>query len=120
MAQYTEAGRASRGTPVKLKYAVVYERASANFSAYVPDLPGCISTGETLEDTRKMIAEAIAFHLEGLTELGEPIPSPRMSVGDAMAHHIATLAGADEPVPDTETTFGMVEVQTAPSRAATR
>ena len=105
---------------MSLRYAVVYERALANFSAYVPELPGCISTGETLDDTRGMIAEAIAFHLEGLAEQGEPVPPPSMSIGDAMAHHIATLADADEPVPDTETTFGMVEVEAEPSAAATR
>ena len=105
---------------MKLKYAVVYERAPANFSAYVPDLPGCVSTGETLDDVKQMIAEAIAFHIEGLTEQGEPVPPPKMSVGDAMAHHIAALAEANEDVPDTETTFGIVEVETEPSPATAR
>ena len=105
---------------MKLKYAVVYERAPANFSAYVPDLPGCVSTGETLDDVKQMIAEAIAFHLEGLVEQGEPIPPPLMSVGDAMAHHLATLGEVDEDVPDTETTFGMVEVDAQPSPATAR
>jgi predicted RNase H-like HicB family nuclease len=56
-------------------YAVVFETApSSNWSAYVPDLPGCVSTGKTLEETEVNIREAIAFHLDGITEDGLPIP----------------------------------------------
>ncbi|MDZ4791351.1 MAG: type II toxin-antitoxin system HicB family antitoxin [Hyphomicrobiales bacterium] len=57
-------------------YAVVIERAENNYAAYVPDLPGCIATGATVEETEKLIAEAIAFHLEGMKEDGLPIPEP--------------------------------------------
>ena len=96
---------------MRLRYAVVYERAPGNFSAYAPELPGCVSTGDDWDDIKRMIREAIAFHIEDLAEHGEPIPTPRMSVGDAMAYHIESLTGAAEPVPDTETTFGMVEVE---------
>ena len=53
---------------MRLKYAVVYERSPNNFSAYVPELPGCISTGHTLDEIRDMIREAITFHIEDLTE----------------------------------------------------
>lgn len=55
---------------------MVIENASENFSAYVPDLPGCIATGKSLDETRRMISEAIGFHLEGLRLRREPIPEP--------------------------------------------
>jgi predicted RNase H-like HicB family nuclease len=58
------------------KYAVVFEQAKHNWAAYVPDLPGCITTGQTLEDTRRLIAEAIEFHIEGLRLHGEVVPEP--------------------------------------------
>jgi predicted RNase H-like HicB family nuclease len=58
----------------EMKYAIVIERAGSSYSAYVPDLPGCIATGATVEETRKTIAEAVAFHLEGMREGGEAIP----------------------------------------------
>ncbi|MFN0132929.1 MAG: type II toxin-antitoxin system HicB family antitoxin [Phycisphaerales bacterium] len=59
-----------------MKYLIVIERAGRNFSAYVPDLPGCIATGTTRAATRKSLQEAIAFHLEGLRADGLPIPKP--------------------------------------------
>jgi len=58
------------------KYAVVIERGPNNFSAYVPDLPGCITTGKTIEEIKANMREAIAFHLDGLREDGLPIPEP--------------------------------------------
>ena len=61
------------------KYAVVIERGPNNFSAYVPDLPGCITTGKTIDEVKANMREAIAFHLDGLREDGLPIPEP-MSV----------------------------------------
>ena len=105
---------------MRLKYAVVYERTPNNFSAYVPDLAGCVSTGKTWDDIQEMIREAITFHLEDLSEKGEPVPAPKMSIGGAMAYHVANLTGAGEPFPDLETTFGMVEVEAelaSPARA---
>jgi len=54
----------------------VFEKAARNWAAYVPDLPGCITTGPTLEDTRRLIAEAIEFHVEGMRLHGEPVPQP--------------------------------------------
>ena len=59
-----------------MKYAVVYEKTSNNYSAYVPDLPGCVATGATRQEVERNIREAIAFHLEGLRHEGEPIPEP--------------------------------------------
>jgi predicted RNase H-like HicB family nuclease len=57
-------------------YAVVIEKTGTGFGAYVPDLPGCVSTGRTIEETELNIREAIEFHLEGMREDGEPIPEP--------------------------------------------
>lgn len=63
-----------------MRYAIVIEKAGSNFSAYVPDLPGCVATGSTLEETEQSIREAIAFHLEGLREDGAPVPPPSSRV----------------------------------------
>lgn len=63
-----------------MRYAVVIENAGPNFSAYVPDLPGCIATGATLSETEAAIREAIVFHLDGLREDGSPIPPPSSKV----------------------------------------
>ena len=63
-----------------MRYAVVIENAGANFSGYVPDLPGCIATGATLAETEAAIREAIGFHLDGLREDGSPIPPPSSKV----------------------------------------
>ena len=57
-----------------MRYAVVIESAGRNFSAYVPDLPGCVATGDTLDEAEAQIREAIAFHLEGLRADNLPIP----------------------------------------------
>jgi predicted RNase H-like HicB family nuclease len=59
-----------------MRYAVVMERAGRNFSAYVPDLPGCIATAATIEALEREIADAIRFHIEGLRQDGSPIPEP--------------------------------------------
>lgn len=59
-----------------MRYAVVIERASGNYSAYVPDLPGCVATGDTVDEVTREIDGAIEFHLEGLQMRGSPIPEP--------------------------------------------
>ncbi|PPS43529.1 type II toxin-antitoxin system HicB family antitoxin [Chroococcidiopsis sp. TS-821] len=59
-----------------MKYAIVIEKAESNYGAYVPDLPGCVATGQTVEETLEQIQEAIAFHLEGMLLHGEVIPEP--------------------------------------------
>ena len=59
-----------------MRYAVVIEKTEFNYSAYVPDLPGCVSTGDTLETVETNIREAIRFHLDGLREDGVPVPEP--------------------------------------------
>ena len=103
---------------MKLKYSVVFERMPNNYGAYAPDLPGCISTGDTWEEVQEMIQEAIVFHVEGMMEDGEPLPTPRLSISEAMAYHIANLSEIEEPVPDLETTFGVVEVEVGMPLAA--
>ncbi len=59
-----------------MRYAIVIEKAEGNYSAYVPDLPGCVATGATVEEAEKSIREAIEFHLDGMREDGTPIPPP--------------------------------------------
>jgi predicted RNase H-like HicB family nuclease len=59
-----------------MRYAIVIERAKHNYSAYVPDLPGCVATGESVADVERDIRDAIELHLEGLREDGLPIPKP--------------------------------------------
>lgn len=63
-----------------MRYAIVIEKAEKNYAAYVPDLPGCIATGETIEETEQHIREAIDLHLRGMREDGLPIPEPSSSV----------------------------------------
>jgi len=63
-----------------MRYAVVIEDAGANYSAYVPDLPGCIATGATVEEVEHRIRGAIEMHLAGMREDGEPIPPPSSQV----------------------------------------
>jgi len=57
-----------------MRYAVVIEKGERNYSAYIPDLPGCVSVGDTLKEVKAEIREAIEFHLEGVREDGLPIP----------------------------------------------
>ena len=59
-----------------MHYAIVIEKGENSYGAYVPDLPGCVAVAETLEEVKKLIVEAIAFHIEGLKEEGLPIPEP--------------------------------------------
>ena len=59
-----------------MRYAIVIEKAEGNFSAYVPDLPGCVATGTTVEEVESQMREAIELHLNGMREDGTPIPPP--------------------------------------------
>lgn len=63
-----------------MRYAVVIEKAQQNYSAYVPDLPGCIATGATVAETQQSIREAIELHLSGMREDGVPLPQPSSQV----------------------------------------
>ncbi len=63
-----------------MKYAVVYERGPTNWSAFVPDLPGCIGAADTLDECKRLMTEAVEFHIEGLREDGESVPAPTCEV----------------------------------------
>ncbi len=63
-----------------MRYAVVIEKAEANYSAYVPDLPGCVATGSTIEEVDAEIREAIQFHIDGLREDGLAVPAGQSQV----------------------------------------
>ncbi len=107
---------------MKRKYAVVYERTANNYAAYLPDLPGCISTGKTWEEIKKNIREAIIFHIEDMIACGIPVPHPQMSMDKAMAFHRRltdaqvgeVLADYDDLVPEEEPITGMIEVEVEP------
>ena len=59
-----------------MRYGVVIEKADGNYSGYVPDLPGCVATGATVEEVEHELRDAIRFHIEGLKEDGLPVPEP--------------------------------------------
>jgi predicted RNase H-like HicB family nuclease len=63
-----------------MRYAIVIEKAEGNFSAYVPDLPGCVATGHTLKQVESEIRQAIELHIEGMREDGLAIPVPASTV----------------------------------------
>ena len=63
-----------------MRYAIVIENSGPNYSAYAPDLPGCVASGATVEETERSIREAIKFHLDGLREDGSPVPLPSSRV----------------------------------------
>ena len=58
------------------RYAIVVEKAKSNYAAYVPDLPGCVATGATVEETERRLRQAIEIHVHGLREDGLPVPEP--------------------------------------------
>lgn len=63
-----------------MRYAIVIEKAEGNYSAYVPDLPGCVATGSSVAEAEQEIREAIQFHLDGLREDGSEVPQPSSQV----------------------------------------
>ncbi|WP_026816350.1 type II toxin-antitoxin system HicB family antitoxin [Arenimonas composti] len=63
-----------------MRYAIIIEKAGDNWSAYAPDLPGCVAAGDTVEETRELMREAIEMHLAGMREDGDPIPPPTVQV----------------------------------------
>ena len=68
-----------------MKYAVVYEQTPRNWSAYVPDLPGCIAAAASRDEVERLITDAIRLHIELMRESGEPIPAPTTLVGSVDA-----------------------------------
>lgn len=68
-----------------MRFAIVIEKAKSNYSAYVPDIPGCVATGRTVKEVEREIREAIRFHLDGLREDHKPAPKPT-----AVAEYVET------------------------------
>lgn len=81
-----ENGRVAGG---RLKYAVIYEHGPTSWGAYVPDLPGVISVGDSRDEVARLIQEAIELHLDGMREEGLPIPVPSSFVGEVEVHPAA-------------------------------
>ena len=77
---------------MKLTYAVVFVLDVNGWGAYVPDVPGCVSVGDTWEEMLEMIDEALTFHIEGTFEDGDPLPEPKMSIDEAISYHIELMA----------------------------
>lgn len=61
-----------------MKYVAIIEPTGTGFSAYLPDLPGCVSTGRTLDDIHRNIRDAAEFHIESLRDFGDPVPEPQV------------------------------------------
>jgi predicted RNase H-like HicB family nuclease len=59
-----------------MKYLMIIEKSSTGYAAYLPDLPGCITTGKTVDEVKKNMQEALELHLEGMEEDGQPVPQP--------------------------------------------
>lgn len=113
---------------MKLKVVAVLTEMPNNYAAYVPDLPGCISTGKTWEKMLEMIQECLEFHIEGMMLNGDPLPERYMSLEEAMAYHcepiseeeLEELSKYDFP-PTLSVTFKEIEVEVdipAPAEAA--
>ncbi len=103
-----------------MKYVAVIERCPNNYSAYVPELPGCIAAADARDETIELIREGIGYHIEFMVEDGDPVPEPRMSLTEAMVDYLSTGDGYSDPetgvyekydYEDTEVTFVMVEVE---------
>ena len=95
---------------MKLKYAVVIEKAPNNYAAYAPDVLGCVSAATTRDETIEMMREAMGYHIELMLEDGDPLPEPRSSLSDAMRYHLEPLDESDD-WEETETSFIMLEIE---------
>jgi predicted RNase H-like HicB family nuclease len=104
---------------MKLTYTVVFILDANGWGAYVPDVPGCVSVGDTWEEMLEMIDEALTGHVEVMLEYGEQVPEPRMSIEDAVAYHSEVAEddlgdlGLDfgDPPPTLATRFEPVEIE---------
>lgn len=95
---------------MKRNYAVVFERGANNYSAYCPDVPGCVATGSDWDEITTMIREALEFHIETMATDGDPLPQATMSVSEAMRYHSEVEVSAVEGQMEIETTVAMIEV----------
>ncbi len=74
-----------------MKLTVVIERGETSYGAYAPDLPGCITVGETKEEVLRLVKEAIEFRLEGLKEEGEPLPASHCEFAQVEVNHACSM-----------------------------
>ena len=89
-----------------MRYKVVFEgNDDVGYSAYLPELPGCVSAGETFEETKTLIAEAVALHLELMEEEGLPIPEPMPITPELVIEVSASTESANVTPPNTKRTF---------------
>ena len=110
---------------MKLKYVVVFERTPNNYCAYLPDLPGCISTGSTWEEMQHNIQEGVAAHVDLMLEYGDSLPENPMSLEEPMTLHSASVADDimerysqhGEDVPALSTTLETLDFEIDPSPA---
>ena len=105
---------------MNLTYAIVVEQTPNNYAAYAPDVPGCVTTADSLNAIESMMREALGFHIESLLDDGDALPVPRMSVEEAIAYHSKALAEYGDPEPTISTAFRLLDVeigvpQTAPA-----
>ncbi len=110
---------------MNLTYTVVFILDVNGWGAYVPDVPGCVSVGDTWEEMLEMIDEALTFHLEGVLEDGDPLPEPKMSILEAIAYHVEETA--DDTIkpwlelydlpPTVATRFEFVEIEVPASES---
>ncbi len=95
-------------------YSVVFERGPNNYSAYCPDVPGCVAAADDWDEIQAMIREALEFHIETMAADGDPLPQAMMSVSEAMRYHSEIEVDASEEQMEVETTVAMVEVNLPP------
>ncbi len=104
---------------MKLKYVAVFEKTANNWCAYAPDVPGCVSLGDTWEQTLELMDEALTLHIEGTLEDGDPLPEPKMSIKEAISYHaepvpddlMESYLGSGDPTPSLATRFEPVEIE---------
>ena len=80
------------------RYLVIYENGESNLSGFAPDVPGCVSTGRSLEEMRNNLREALEFHLEGLVLDGQPIPAPVTRLAEVPEGGFAERLSVELPV----------------------
>lgn len=100
-----------------LEFAVICAKGPRNYSAYVPDLPGCVFTASTWEELQETASRAIEFHIEGMLENGDPVPEAPMTFTQALDHHIRVLEEHDDPAHKSPTTVSTVTVSVATPRS---
>lgn len=103
---------------MKRTYAVVFERGADNYSAYCPDVPGCVATGSDWHEITTISREALEFHIETMAADGDPLPQATMSVSEAMRYHSEVEVDASEEQMEVETTVAMVEISVPPEEGS--